>query len=57
MLDHAIRNARVPGAAGGGAVDIGFAKGTIAAIEPSLAFARLSHGPAPRRNLFGRSTD
>jgi len=36
MLDYVIRNARVPGAANGGAVDIGFAKGKIAAIEPRL---------------------
>ena len=36
MLDYMIRNARVPGAANGGAVDIGFAKGKIAAIEPKL---------------------
>src|SRR6266853_663563 len=36
MLDYVIRNARVPGAANGGAVDIGFAKGKIAAIEPKL---------------------
>jgi cytosine deaminase len=31
-----IRNARVPGAANGGAVDIGFSKGKIAAVEPKL---------------------
>ncbi len=37
MLDYVIRNARVPGAANGGAVDIGFAKGKIAAIEPKLS--------------------
>ena len=36
MLDYVIRNARVPGAANGGAVDIGFAKGKIAAIEAKL---------------------
>jgi cytosine/creatinine deaminase len=36
MLDYVIRNARVPGAANGGAVDIGFFKGKIAAIEPKL---------------------
>ena len=36
MLDYVIRNARVPGAANGGAVDIGFSKGNIAAIEPKL---------------------
>ncbi len=36
MLDYVIRNARVPGAAGGGTVDIGFSKGKIAAIEPKL---------------------
>ena len=36
MLDYVIRNARVPGTANGGAVDIGFAKGKIAAIEPKL---------------------
>ena len=36
MLDYVIRNARVPGAANGGAVDIGFSKGKIAAIEPKL---------------------
>ena len=36
MFDYVIRNARVPGAANGGAVDIGFAKGKIAAIEPKL---------------------
>src|SRR5713226_9148783 len=36
MLDYVIRNARVPGAANGGAVDIGFAKGKIAADEPKL---------------------
>src|SRR5512145_2010722 len=36
MLDYVIRNARVPGAANGGNVDIGFSKGRIAAIEPKL---------------------
>jgi cytosine deaminase len=36
MLDYVIRNARVAGAANGGAVDIGFSKGRIAAIEPGL---------------------
>src|SRR4029078_6660154 len=36
MLDYVIRNARVPGTANGGAVDIGFAKGKIASIEPKL---------------------
>ena len=36
MLDYVIRNARVPGAANGGNVDIGFSKGKIAAIEPKL---------------------
>jgi cytosine deaminase len=36
MLDYVIRNARVPGAANRGVVDIGFAKGKIAAIEPKL---------------------
>src|SRR5437868_11732158 len=36
MLDYVIRNARVPGVANGGAVDIGFSKGKIAAIEPKL---------------------
>ncbi len=36
MLDYVIRNARVPGAANGGSVDIGFSKGKIAAIEPKL---------------------
>jgi cytosine deaminase len=36
MLDHVIRNARVPGTAGGGTVDIGFSKGKIAAVEPNL---------------------
>jgi cytosine deaminase len=36
MLDYVIRNARVPGAASGGAVDIGFANGKIAAIESKL---------------------
>jgi cytosine deaminase len=36
MLDYLIRNARVPGAANGGSVDIGFAKGRIAAVEPDL---------------------
>jgi cytosine/creatinine deaminase len=35
MLDYVIRNARVPGAANG-SVDIGFAKGRIAAVEPRL---------------------
>jgi cytosine deaminase len=36
MLDYVIRNAYVPGAANGGAVDIGFAQGRIAAVEPNL---------------------
>ena len=36
MLDYIIRNARVPGAANGGAVDIGFSGGRIAAVEPNL---------------------
>jgi cytosine/creatinine deaminase len=36
MLDYVIRNARVPDAANGGSVDIGFSKGKIAAIEPKL---------------------
>src|ERR1700742_2297007 len=36
MLDYVIRNARVPGATNGGAVDIGFSKGKIAAIESKL---------------------
>src|SRR5215468_8629464 len=36
MLDYVIRNARVPGAANGSNVDIGFSKGKIAAIEPKL---------------------
>jgi len=36
MLDYVIRNARVPEAANGGSVDIGFSKGRIAAIEPTL---------------------
>jgi cytosine deaminase len=36
MLDFVIRNARLPGAANGGTVDIGFAKGRIAAVEPGL---------------------
>jgi cytosine deaminase len=36
MLDYLIRNARVPAAANGGMVDVGFAKGRIAAIEPKL---------------------
>ena len=36
MLDHVIRNARVPGAGNGGTVDIGFSKGKIAAVEPKL---------------------
>ena len=36
MLDYVIRNARVPGAANGGIVDIGFSNGKIAAIEPKL---------------------
>jgi cytosine deaminase len=36
MLDYVIRNARVSAAANGGTVDIGFAKGKIAAIEPKL---------------------
>jgi cytosine deaminase len=36
MLDYVIRNARVPGAGHGGTVDIGFAKGRIAAVEGKL---------------------
>jgi cytosine/creatinine deaminase len=36
MLDYVIRNARVPGAANGGSVDIGFERGRIAAVEPNL---------------------
>src|ERR1044072_5170822 len=36
MFDYVIRNAHVPGAAGGGTVDIGFSKGKIAAVEPKL---------------------
>src|SRR5204862_6524223 len=36
MIDYVIRNARLPGAANGGTVDIGFSKGKIAAIEPKL---------------------
>jgi len=36
MLDYVVRNARVPGAANGGTVDIGFSKGRIAAVEPKL---------------------
>jgi cytosine deaminase len=36
MLDYVIRNARVPGAANGAHVDIGFSKGRIAAVEPAL---------------------
>lgn len=36
MLDYVIRNARVPGAADRGTVDIGFSNGRIAAIEPNL---------------------
>jgi cytosine/creatinine deaminase len=36
MLDYVIRNARVPGAANGGSVDVGFSKGRIAAVEPKL---------------------
>jgi len=36
MLDFMIRNARVPGAANRGAVDIGFSAGKIAAVEPKL---------------------
>jgi cytosine deaminase len=36
MLDYVIRNACVPGAAGGGAVDIGFSAGRIAAVEPGI---------------------
>jgi cytosine/creatinine deaminase len=43
MLDYVIRNARVPGAVHGGAVDIGFAQGKIAAIEPKLAADAPSH--------------
>jgi cytosine deaminase len=35
MLDHIIRNARLPEARDGRLVDIGFAKGRIAAIEPA----------------------
>jgi cytosine/creatinine deaminase len=36
MFDYVIRNAHVPRAVNGGAVDIGFSKGKIAAIEPKL---------------------
>ena len=36
MLDYVIRNAAVPGAANGGAVELGFSKGKIAAVEPKL---------------------
>jgi cytosine deaminase len=43
MLDYIIRNARVPGAANGGAVDIGFSNGKIAAIEPKLVADAPSH--------------
>ena len=43
MLDYVIRNARVPGAANGGAVDIGFSKGKIAAVEPKLQADAPSH--------------
>ena len=32
MLDYVIRNARVPGAANGGSVDVGFSNGRIAAV-------------------------
>jgi len=43
MLDYVIRNARAPGAANGGAVDIGFSQGRIAAIEPNLRADAPSH--------------
>ena len=43
MLDYVIRNARVPGAANGGVVDIGFSKGKIAAVEPKLVADAPSH--------------
>jgi cytosine deaminase len=36
MLDFVIRNALVPGAANGGAVDIGFSHGRIAVVEPNI---------------------
>src|ERR1700741_3972480 len=36
MLDYVVRNARGPGPANGGVVDIGFSRGKIAAIEPRL---------------------
>ena len=45
MLDLVIRNARLPTAADGRLVDIGFAGGRIAAIEPQLA----ADAPALRR--------
>jgi cytosine deaminase len=43
MLDYVIRNARVPGEVNGGAVDIGFSKGKIAAVEPKLVADAPSH--------------
>jgi cytosine deaminase len=43
MLDYVIRNARVPGATGGGTVDIGFSQGRIAAVEPKLVADAPSH--------------
>src|SRR3954465_11070383 len=43
MLDYVIRNACVPGAANGGAVDIGFSKGKIAVIEAKLQADSPSH--------------
>jgi cytosine deaminase len=43
MLDYVIRNARVPGAANNSVVDIGFAKGKIAAVEPKLVADVPSH--------------
>jgi cytosine deaminase len=43
MLDYIIRNARVPGAANGGAVDIGISNGKIAAIEPKLVADAPAH--------------
>jgi cytosine deaminase len=43
MLDYVIRNARVPGAAHGGTIDIGFSKGKIAAAEPKLMADAPSH--------------
>jgi len=43
MLDFIIRNARVPGAADRGTVDIGFSAGRIAAIEPKLVADAPSH--------------